>query len=127
LTDEMPIGTTHRGVAIFAGQPAKRVAVVKAEIDKVNKISDLKRLYEIAGDPSWSPEARLFSGARCIAGLELRTERREARPDIDREDVEARIAGLASIRWANPLYYCSDLDVHPERAAKRERPLDDSK
>jgi hypothetical protein len=125
LNDEMPIATTHKGVGIHAGQPAKRVRLVKQEIDRVNKISDLMRLFEIAGDCSWSPEARLFAGARCVAGLQILTERREARPDIDREDIEARVAGLASIGWADPLRYCSDLDSHPEHAARRERPLDD--
>ena len=53
----------------------------KREIDKIGKISDLAELFEIAGDCSWSPEGRLFAAARCIAGLELRTERREAKPD----------------------------------------------
>jgi hypothetical protein len=125
LTDEMPIATTFRGIDIHAGQPAKRVAVVKAEIDKVGRISNLQRLFEIAGDCAFAPETRLLAGARCIAGLELATERREARPDISREDVEARIAGLASIRWAHPHYYCSDLDMHPERAAPRDEPLPD--
>jgi hypothetical protein len=121
----MPIATTYKGVGIHAGQSAKRVRLVKAEIDKVARISDLLNLYEIAGDCSFSPEARLFAGARCIAGLELATERREAKPDIDREDVEARTAGLAAAQWADPDRYCSLLDRHPERAAKREKSLAD--
>jgi hypothetical protein len=124
-TDEMPIATTYKGVDIHAGQDARRVALVKREIDKISKISDLAELFEIAGDCSWSPEARLFAGARCIAGLELATERREAKPDIDREDIEARTAGLASLKWADPHRYCSLLDTHSERAAKREQPLDE--
>jgi hypothetical protein len=127
LTDgDMPIATTYKGVGIHAGQPAKRVALVKREIDRVNKISDLRRLFEIAGDCAWSPEARLFAGARGIAGLELATERREARPDIHREDIEARTAGLATIRWAHPSKHCALFDAHDERAALREQPLDDS-
>jgi hypothetical protein len=125
LTDEMPISTRYKGVGIHANQPAKRVALVKREIDKVGDIADLVQLFEIAGDCAWSPEARLFAGARCIAGLQLATERREARPNFDREDVEARTAGLATIRWADPLKYCSLLDMHPERAVKREQPLTD--
>jgi len=120
----MPITTTYKGVGIHAGQPAKRVRLVKQEIDKVSKISDPERLFEVAGDCAWSPEARLLAGARCIAGLELMTERREAKPDIDREDVEARTAGLGTARWADPERYCSDLDMHPERAAEREVPLE---
>jgi len=126
LSDEMPISGTYKGVAIFAGQPAKRVALVKREIDKIGKINDLAKLFEIAGDCSWSPEGRLFSAARCIAGLELATERREVKPHFDREDVESRIAGLAAAGWADPDRYCSLLDVHSERAAKREQPLDEA-
>jgi hypothetical protein len=125
LTDELPTSETYKGVAIFAGQPKRRVALVKREIDKVNKISGLEQLFEIAGDCTWSPEARLFAGARCIAGLELATERRQARPDINREDVEACTAGLAEQRWAHPVRYCSLLDMHHERAAPRDEPLDD--
>jgi hypothetical protein len=124
LTD-MPIATTYKGVAIFAGQSAKRVGLVKKEIDKINKISDLLQLFEIAGDVAWSPEARLLSAAKCIGGLERATERREARPDIAREDVEARTAGLASLTWAHALKYCSLFDAHDERAAMREQPLCD--
>jgi hypothetical protein len=124
-TDSMPIATTYKGVGIHAGQGAKRVALVKREIDRVSKISDLMDLSDIAGDCAFSPEARLFAGARCIAGLELATERREAKPDIDREDIEARTAGLAATRWADAERHCSILDAHPERAAKREVPLDE--
>jgi hypothetical protein len=125
LTDELPVASTHKGVAIFAGQSAKRVALIRREIDKVAKISDLTQLYDIAGDCSWSPEARLFAEARCIAGLQMATERRQARPDIDKEDVVACTAGLAVVRWAHPDRFCSLLDMHPERAARRDEPLDD--
>jgi hypothetical protein len=125
LTGELPISETYKGVAIFANQSAKRVRLVKREIDKIGKVSDLEQLFAIAGDCAWSPEARLFAGARCLAGLQLLTERRQARPDIDAERVEARTAGLASIRWADLDRYCSLLDVHHERAVKREQPLDD--
>jgi hypothetical protein len=125
LTDEMPIATTHKGVAIFAGQPAQRVAVVKKEIDRVSKIGDLEQLLEIAGDCAWAPEARIYAGARCLAGLLRATERREPRPDIDPERVEAYTAGLAVVRWAHPHRFCGLLDIHHERAVLREQPLDD--
>jgi hypothetical protein len=123
LTDELPVGSTYKGTPIFAGQPAKRTAQVKREIDKVTRITDLEELLEIAGDCSWAPEARLLAEARCLAGLELKTERREARPDIDKEEVVAAAAGLAVVRWAHPDRYCSLLDMHPERAALRDDPL----
>src|SRR5262249_48831671 len=121
----MPIATSYKGVGIHAGQPAKRVALVKREIDKIGKISDLQKLFEICGDCSWSPEGRLFAAARCRAGLEIAIERREARPAIGVEGIEARTAGLAVTGWAHPDRYCSLLDGNPERAAKRETPLAD--
>jgi hypothetical protein len=124
LTDELPTSETYKGVAIFAGQPKRRVALVKKEIDKVSRITDLERLFEIAGDCAWSPESRILAGARSLAGLQLATERRQAHPDIDREDVAARTAGLASIRWADPDRHCSLFDVDHERAARREEPLE---
>jgi hypothetical protein len=122
----MPTSTNHKGVGIHAGQPAKRVALVKKEIDKIGSTVDLMQLCDIAGDCSWSPEARIYAGARCIAGLQRATERREQRPDIDQADVEARTAGLASATWADPSRYCSLLDVDYERAVSRDEPLDDN-
>jgi hypothetical protein len=119
----MPIAETYKGVAIFAGQPPKRLRLVRGEIDKVSKIINLKRLFEIAGDCSWSPESRLFAAGRCLAGLQIATERRQPHADINREDVEAAAAGLAVVRWAHPDRYCSLFDVHHERAALRDEPL----
>src|SRR5262245_29911844 len=122
----MPLAARYKGVGIHAGQPARRVALVKREIDKIGDITDLVQLSEIAGDAAWSPEGRLLAGAKCIAGLQRATERREPRPDIDPERIAACTAGLASLTWADPSRYCSDLDARPERAAKRERPLTDA-
>jgi hypothetical protein len=123
---EMPISTTYKGVGIHAGQPARRVTLVKREIDKIGNIADLVQLSEIAGNVAWSPEARRLAAAKCVAGLQRATERREPRPDIDPERVEACTAGLASLTWADPFRYCSLLDAHHERAVKRERPLADT-
>jgi hypothetical protein len=125
LSDELPTAETYKGVAIFAGQPARRVALVRREIDKIGNIADLVQLSEIAGDAAWSPEARRLAGAKCVAGLQRATERREPRPDIDPERVEACTAGLASLTWADPFRYCSLLDARHERAVKREQPLGD--
>ena len=120
---EMPIGSTHKDVGIFAGQSARRVGTIKKEIDKIGKVSDLVQLYEIAGDCSWSPEARLYSAARCIGGLQRAAEHRQLRPDISVEDIEARTAGLNSLTWADPDFHCCLLDLRRERAAVREQPL----
>ena len=120
----MPIATTYKGIRIHV-QPAKRIALVKKEIDKINNIGDLVQLSEIAADAAWSPEARLLAGAKCCAGLQRATERREARPDIDPEYVAACTAGLNSRKWADPFRYCSLFDAHHERAAVRDEPLPD--
>ena len=120
----MPIATTYKGIRIHV-QPAKRIALVKREIDKVSNIADLVQLSEIAGDAAWSPEARLLAGAKCCAGLQRATERRNARPDIDPEYVTACTAGLNSRKWADPFRYCSLFDAHHERAAVRDEPLPD--
>ena len=125
MTDELPIATTYKGVAIFAGQSAPRVALVRKEVDRVSRIGNLEQLLAIAGDCAWAPEARIYAGARCIAGLQRATERRESRPDIDKEDVEAATAGLSAVGWAHPSRHCSLLDAHHERAVEREQPLDD--
>ena len=122
---EWPSTTSYKGVAIHAGRPAKRIALVKREIDRVNRISDPVRLYEIAGDPAWAPEARILAGARCSAALQLATERRQPRPDIWPEDIAARVAGLSSRTWADGSRYCCLLDTHSELAVPRERPLPD--
>jgi hypothetical protein len=123
--DDLPIASHHRGVAIFANQPPKRISRVKKEIDQVGAIADLMRLAEIAEDVAWSPEARLLAGAKCVAGLRRSTERRESKPDIDPERVTATTAGLSSAKWTHPSRYCSLLDPDHERAAPREAPLDD--
>ena len=53
----MPIATTYKGIRIHV-QPAKRIALVKKEIDKINNIGDLVQLVEVAADVAWPPEAR---------------------------------------------------------------------
>jgi hypothetical protein len=125
LSDDLPIACHHRGVAIFAGQSAQRVRRVKLEIDRVHRISDPVRLAQIAADCSWSPEARIYSAARCLGGLQRAVERREAKPAIDPERVAACAAGLSTVRWQHPNRYCSLFDVDDERAAVREQPLED--
>lgn len=121
MTDDLPIATTYRGIGIYAAQPAKRVALVRAELDEITLISDLIELARIAGDASWAPETRRLAAAKAIAGLERATTRREAKPDLSIERIEASIAGLASQKWAHSSRYCSLLDAFCERAAPREQ------
>jgi hypothetical protein len=115
----------YKGVEIHSGQSAKRVALIQGEIDKINRTADLVELSIIAGDAAWAPESRLFAGAKCVAGLQRATERRESKPGIDPDLVVASTAGLGSVKWAHPLRYCTLLDAHCERAAPREEPVPD--
>jgi hypothetical protein len=118
---EIPIATMHKGVGVHANQRAKRVRLVKSQIDQVTELSDPTSLFQVAADPAWAPEARLCSAARCVAALQLATERRQGRPDIDPAAVQAVTAGLSSIEWQHPTKYCSLLDARGghERAAPR--------
>jgi hypothetical protein len=122
--DEMPIATTYKGVRIHR-QPAKRIALVKKELDRISKLSEPMKLFDVCGDPSWSPEARMLAGARYIVSIEIAREQRTPQPDHTREDVEARIAGLNSRTWADPERYCCLCDIEREHAAEREVPLDE--
>jgi hypothetical protein len=125
MTD-MPVALFHRGIGVHAFQSARRVTRVKKQIDRVLAIADLMYLFEICDDAAWCPESRLLAAARCAAGLELATERRQARrPDIDRADIAARVADLAIREWQHPLKYCGLCEPQHERAVKRERPLPD--
>jgi hypothetical protein len=124
IDGKWPVASFYKGAPIFAGQPAKRVRLVKAEIDRVNRTGDLIRLSTIALDCSWSPEARIAAGAKCLAGLQRATELRQPRPDINAQAVKAHTGALASRGWANPYDYCSLFDANHQNAVPREVPLD---
>jgi hypothetical protein len=73
--DTIPAMDFHCGVKIQDAQPQERVALVRLEIDRILAISDVHELYQIAGDASWSPEARLLAASKvestweaCAAG-----------------------------------------------------------
>jgi hypothetical protein len=110
--DRIAAAETYKGVRVHDSQPRSRIeGVVKPEIDQILAISDPQHLFEISGNVSWSPEARLLCRARLLAGWELATEGRMPRPEgitIDR--IKAATGGLDSITWRDPLNYCSDLD-----------------
>ena len=118
----MPIASTYKGVGIHAGQPARRVALVKREIDQIGDIADLVRLSEIAGDCAWAPEARLLAGAKCVAGLQRATERREPRPDIDQamlKPARPDLTRFVGLTLKNIAAFSTRMTSMPRRARSR--------
>jgi len=122
---QIPTIGTHRGIGLHDNQTLARIKVVKSAIDRVAQMSDILELADFAADPRQPPEARMFAASKVAAEYELAAEERRNRPTIDLDRVHATVAALDSLVWRDPDRYCSLLDGHPERAAKREVPLDD--
>jgi hypothetical protein len=108
----VPTIGTYRGCPIHADQPAERIErVVKPEIDTVLALTDLYELFDVAGDVTMSPEARLLSAAMLEARWTLASDERRQRPEgIDLDVLRATVAGLDSINWRSPTHYGSILD-----------------
>jgi hypothetical protein len=119
----------YKGIGIMDCQPRERIeTIVKREIDEVLAEGGIERLARIAGDATWSPEARLLSAAKCEALWQLCAEERRSRPvGVELDVVQASVAGLDCIGWRSPWAYGSLLDVPAgpgERgAAPREEPF----
>jgi hypothetical protein len=121
--DRIPLsGESHRGVPLHAGQSPSRFKRVRHDIDRAYEL-DVAALLDFAENAANAPEARSFACARLLAQFEAAIESRMARPIIDLPRIRAAGAGVASRRWQNPTFYCSDLDAHDENAAPREELL----
>lgn len=116
--DAIPIIEVYRGVGLHDQQPPKRVDEVRRAIDAVYDQHDLDRLLEIAGDPIWPPEARLFAAAKLEATHQIAADERKVRPAIDLALVHAKVAGLNSNSWRHQRYYASLLDHGPGPGSK---------
>jgi hypothetical protein len=127
--DSFPVAGAHRGAPLFAYQSPERLATVRAEIDEVLGTHDPHRLHEYARNISHSPESRLLAVARVDALFEVSANHREARPQVNLQNVRAAVAGLGSRRWAHPEFHSSLFDPHPPADSgqpmpgRRERPL----
>lgn len=125
--DQITVVSFHRGVGLHDRQSPERLDVVRRAIDNVFDQRDLDQLFEIAGNPSWPPEARLFAAAKLEATYQIAVDERRERPTIDLMRVQAAVAGLNSEKWRDPLHYASLLDPGPAPGiawVKREIPLD---
>ncbi|KQS66492.1 hypothetical protein ASG32_30675 [Methylobacterium sp. Leaf361] len=118
----LPVAGNHRGVSLFADQPAERIeGVVRPAIDHVFGMTSPGDLVEYAGDARHPPEARLLAAARVEAFWELAAENRAIRPLVDLDRLRASVAGLDSVTWVDPRRYGSLLD--PDGAVERAEPL----
>jgi hypothetical protein len=117
---KIPISETHRGVGIQKWQSARRVEVVKAEIDIVFEISDEEELFTFLRKDAHSPEARQLAAAKLKATHQIAVQERRARPKIDMEMVEALGSGLDCLHWMSRRCYGSLLDHH---ATERDEPV----
>lgn len=125
--DQIPVTEFYRGVGLHDLQGPDRLEIVRRAIDDVYDQPHLPRLLEIAGDPMWPPEARLFAAAKLEATHQIAADDRKVRPDIDLSLVQAVVAGLNSVKWRDPARYGSLLDPGPgpgePGGVKREQPL----
>jgi hypothetical protein len=121
--DQIPTaGRHHRNVPLHAGQSARRLAVVRADIDSAFSLLTVDELLAFARDVMRAPEARLLAGALLEARHAAATSNRDATP-VDIDLVRASIAGLDSINWRDPDNYGTDLDA---RRGARRHELDEA-
>jgi hypothetical protein len=121
--DEIPTIGTHRGVPLEDQQSDARLALVRAEIDRVLGMTDPGELARWADDPGHSPESRQLACAMAETAWTVAAETRANRPPIDLDRLRASTAGLGSKRWRDPWRHASLLDV--DGGVLRERPLDE--
>jgi hypothetical protein len=124
--DAIPVVEHYRGVGLHDEQSPKRLEVVRRAIDKVFEQQEIAELMQIAGDPTWPPEARLLAGAKLKAMHQVAVDERRERPPINLTRVNAMTPGLDLQKWRHPRYYASLLDPGPAPGkswVKRERPL----
>lgn len=115
---KMPVQEMYRGVGIHAFQEVARVAVVKRDIDAVYSLYTVEALLSFVEDYSYSPEGRLFAGAKILALHESAAGSRTKRPDIDLDLLKAHLAGLDSLKWADPWHYGTLLQPHGPRDSR---------
>jgi hypothetical protein len=106
--DQIPCEGEHRGVPLHRGQCARRLAVVRADIDHVRGLSTVEDLMDCLRNGRLAPESRLFGAAKLLAMHDSAAKARDATP-INRDLVVALSAPLSSFRWRSPVNYGADL------------------
>jgi hypothetical protein len=124
--DAMPVQSEHRGVPLHCFQDTERIErIVRPHIDRALDERDPVSLFQMAADPTIAPEARLAAASlvTAICSPQVGAHRRSA---VDLDLVEAAVAGIASLGWADPSRYVSLLCAPggaprpPEQAAAIE-------
>jgi hypothetical protein len=92
--DARSSGEIYRGARILPYSSPDRVATVKQEIDEVWALADAQPLFEVLGNNSSSPEARLFAAARLEALLETGARCHHCGRSVDGQLIRACIVGL---------------------------------
>jgi len=122
----MPVQSEYRGCPLHRFQSAERIAhIVHPDIDRALNERDPAALFEMVADPTVAPEARL-AAASVVTAICLPQVGAHRRPPVDLDLVEAAIAGVTSLGWADPSRYASLLcplggaPRPPEQAAALE-------
>ena len=107
--DVIPCRGSYRGIGLHDKQSAKRLKIVRGEIDKVYSLTEVTALFEFACDVRKAPEARLFSAAKLEAMFAHAVEKRWERPAFNRARlkvvVNALTPGYGAIRLTTGLYW----------------------
>ena len=119
----IPCRGSYRGIGLHDKQSAKRLKIVRGEIDKVYSLTDVTALFEFACDVRKAPEARLFSAAKLEAMFAHAVEKRWERPAFNRARLKVVVNALDSRVWRDPTHYGTILDVRTRHGVPRERPL----
>ncbi len=106
--DEIPLGESHRGVGLHRGQCERRVKVVRANIDRVYRLSSVHDLMDCLRDAALAPEARFYAGAKLLALHDAASKARDPTP-IDRDLVSGMTRALRSPKWRSRTRYGSFL------------------
>lgn len=111
---KIPIIDHYRGVGLHDQQDEARLAVVRSEIDATFAIGqDLHALLEWVKNRSKSPESRLLAKALILAHVEVATDKRRARPNVDIEWLTAVTTCLDTIKWRSKTHYCTIILPRP--------------
>jgi len=124
MTEQIPIVETYRGVGLHDQQEDERLAVVRADIDTVFDLAGrIDALVDWLANRSKSPESRLLAKALILAEVEVATEARRTRPDVDLPWLFAVTAGLESVRWRSRTHYDTILMPRPAPGNDQRNPV----
>lgn len=120
----IPIVGYHRGCPLHNHQDESRLAIVRAEIDAVIAMSDLRDLVAWAEFVGHAPESRMLSGEKAISLLGAVGGARQKLPrGLTVEYVESCTAGLSTEGWRSRICYGTLIDQGDRGAVERDRPL----